>query len=110
MPLKPEGKKYTINGKKVILYPVGRLVEELAKVGYYRDAQTIRKWEQLGVTPPATFRVGGKRLYSWEQIEAFCEVAKECNIRQGASIAMTDFPQKIWERLKEVNEKFFAEK
>jgi hypothetical protein len=103
MPLQPKGKVYEINGEEIILYPIARLVEELSNRGFPRDAQTIRKWEG-NVTPPATFRVGKKRLYAWEQIQAYCDVAEECNIRQGYSIAMTDFSERIWERLQEVNE------
>lgn len=103
MPLKPNGRVYTINGKKMVLFPIAKLVEEMEKAGYPRDSQTIRKWETAGVTPPALFRSGQKRLYSMEQIKVFCEVAKECDIKQGFSIAMTDFSARIWERMKEVN-------
>lgn len=108
IPLKPTGKKYNLNGKEIVLYPVAKLVEELEKCGHPRDSQTIRKWEKLGVTPPAKFRHRDKRLYSIEQINAFCEVAVECNIRQGFSIGMTDFSEKIHERLEEVNSKLLS--
>ena len=103
MPLKQEGKYYNFNGKKIKLYHISYLCAELEKIGYFRDPQTIRKWELWGVTPPAIFRSGQKRLYAKEQIEVFCEVAKECNIQQGYSLAMTDFSQKMFERLEEVN-------
>lgn len=106
MPLKEEGKVYKFNGENIALYPIGRLVSELGRAGYPRDSQTIRKWETSGVTPPCYFRVGGKRLYSKEQIATYCKVAEECNIRQGYSIAMTDFSARIWEELEQVNEAY----
>ena len=103
MPLKPNGKLYKVNGEEVVLYPIGKLVEALKKSGYTRGVQTIRKWEDTGVVPPATFRSGGKRLYSLEQIETFVKVAKECDIRQGLAISSTDFSERIWEELSELN-------
>ena len=106
MPLKASGKLYKVAGKEVTLYPIGKLVEELKKAGYTRYAQTIRKWEDTGVTPPALFRVKGKRLYSMEQIQVFVRIAKECDIRQGLSISDTDFPARIWEELEEVNKQY----
>jgi hypothetical protein len=108
MPLKEDGKKYKINGEEVILYPIARLVQELHKAGYPRDSQTIRKWENSGVTPQALFRNGNKRLYSKDQIDAYCRVAEECNIRQGYNIAMTGFSERIWEELEEVNSQYVA--
>ncbi|MMZ46493.1 hypothetical protein D1872_81100 [compost metagenome] len=103
MPLKKTGKVYAVSGQEVILYPIAKLVDELKKAGYPRDAQTIRKWEDSGVTPAATFRSGKKRLYHRKQIDAFVRVAQECNIRQGFSLASTDFSERIWEELEEVN-------
>src|SRR5699024_10743621 len=104
MPLKQGGKVYRVNGEEIVLYPIGKVVEEMKKAGYTRDAQTIRKWETAGVTPPALFRIGGKRLYSEEQIDAYVNVAIECDIRQGVSIAKSDFSERIWEELGEVNQ------
>jgi hypothetical protein len=106
MPLKANGKKYKINGEELILYPIAKLVDELNKRGYSRDAQTIRKWETSGVTPEAIFRSGNKRLYSKDQIEAYCKIAEECNIRQGYNIAMTGFSERIWEELSVVNQRY----
>lgn len=106
MPLKETGKVYKVGGQEIVLYPIAKLVSELEKAGYPRDAQTIRKWENSGVTPEAVFRVGNKRLYSKAQIDAYCRVAIECNIRQGYSIAMTDFSSRIWEELAEVNKQY----
>lgn len=103
MPLKEEGRYYNFKGKKLKLYPISRLCTTLANAGYPRDSQTVRKWELSGVTPPAIFRSGQKRLYAQEQIDVFCETAQECDIKQGYSLAMTDFSQKMWERLNKVN-------
>lgn len=108
MPLKESGKVYKIGDQRVVLYPISKLVTELGKTGYARDAQTIRKWEDKQVTPPALFRVGSKRLYSKDQIEAYCKVAQECDIRQGLNIAMTGFSERIWEELETVNEKYLV--
>lgn len=106
MPLKQGGKVYKVKEQELVLYPIGKVVEELKKAGYTRDAQTIRKWETSGVTPPALFRVGGKRLYSEEQISAYVNTAVECDIRQGLSIAKTDFSELIWEELTEINKQY----
>ena len=108
MPLKSSGKVYRVAGKELTLYPIGKLVEELKKAGYTRDAQTIRKWENSGVTPTALFRINGKRLYSMEQIECYVNIAKECDIRQGLSIVDTDFPARIWEELERVNSQYVS--
>lgn len=106
MPLKESGKLYEINGEKIMLYPISRLVTELERIGYSRNSQTIRKWEDKGVTPESLFRFGKKRLYSKEQIETFCRVARECDIKQGLNIAITGFSEQIWEELTELNKKY----
>jgi MerR HTH family regulatory protein len=106
LPLKESGKKYKFGEEEVILYPISKLVSELSKAGFPRNAQTIRKWENSGVTPKSIFRSGNKRLYSKEQIEAYCRVADECNIRQGYDISMAGFSERIWEELEEVNQQY----
>lgn len=103
MPLLQDGKDYDFKGQKIRLYPISRLCAELSNIGYYRSEQTIRKWEKFRVTPKAMFRCGEKRLYSQEQIDAYCEVIKNCNIKQGFSLAESDFSEKIWAKLTEVN-------
>lgn len=109
MPLMETGKVYRVKGKELRLYPIGKLVSELGKSGYYRDAQTIRKWEVAGVIPQTPFRFGGKRLYAMEQIEAICQIAKECDIRQGVAIGKTDFSERVFEELREVNKNLLGE-
>lgn len=104
MPLKLDGKEYTIKGKRMKLYPISYLAKELSKaLGDTRTTQTIRKWERSGVIPPAIFRVGGKRLYHKKQINTICKCADEAGIRQGVSLSMTDFSKEVWEQMKKVN-------
>ena len=92
MPLKTSGKEYNIKGKKMTLYPISYVAESIEEeLGEARTTQTIRKWEMAGIIPPAKFRVGGKRLYHQDQVDVICECAKEVGIRQGVSLAMTDF-------------------
>ena len=109
MPLLPEGKEYTIRGKKMTLYPISYLAKRLSEeLGDERTTQTIRKWERAGVIPPAIFRVGGKRLYHKKQVDVICKCAKEAGIRQGVSLALTDFSVKVWEQMREVNKKLLG--
>lgn len=109
MPILPTGKEYTINGKKLTLYPISVLAKELSEaLGDERTTQTIRKWEVQGIIPPAIFRTGQKRLYAKEQIETICRIAKECNIRQGVSMSLTNFSVRVFEELKEVNKKLLG--
>jgi len=103
MPLHVNGSVYKINGKQIKLYPIARLCAELEFIGYKRTPQSIRKWELHGVTPPAYFKIFRRRLYSLAQIKIFCDTVKECDIKQGYSLAMKDFSEKMWERLQELN-------
>ena len=106
MPLSKDGKVYKVKGKEVVLYPISTLAEKLGKaLKDTRTTQTVRKWETKGILPPATFRVVGKRLYAEEQIKAICRVAKECKIKQGSSLALTNFSERVREELREVNKK-----
>lgn len=109
MPILPEGKKYTFNGKQVTLYPISVLAKNLSEaLGDERTTQTIRKWEVQGIIPPAIFRAGQKRLYTREQIDAICKIAKECNIRQGVSLSLTSFSVRVYAELKEINKKLLG--
>jgi DNA-binding transcriptional MerR regulator len=107
MPLALDGKVYDIpNVGKVKLYPISKVAQALTDAGIPRDTQTVRKWEVRGVIPRALFRFGGKRLYSKEQIDTIVRVAVECNLRQGLSIAETDFINEVWEAMEKVNAKY----
>ena len=109
MPLSKDGKVYRVKGKEVTLYPISTLAERLSKtLKDTRSTQTIRKWEAKGVLPPATFRIKGKRLYAEEQIKAICKVAKECKIKQGSSIALTNFIERVREELSKVNKELLG--
>lgn len=107
MPVSAQGKEYNINGQHVMLYPISVLAKELSEaLGDVRTTQTIRKWENNKVIPPAIFRVGDKRLYSMEQIQAICKVAKECGIKRGHALALTNFSSLVWEELRVINKKY----
>lgn len=109
MPLLTNGKEYVIKGKKMTLYPISYLAQQLSsELEDERTTQTIRKWERAGVIPPAIFRVGGKRLYHKKQIQVICKCAKEAEIKQGLSLALTDFSLNVWEQMVEVNKKLLG--
>lgn len=109
MPILPEGKEYNINGNKLTLYPISVLATKLSEaLGDERTTQTIRKWEVQGIIPPAIFRVGQKRLYAQEQIDCICRIAKECNIRQGVSLSLTNFSVRLFQEMKIINRKLLG--
>jgi DNA-binding transcriptional MerR regulator len=109
MPILPKGKTYNINGKDMTLYPISVLAKSLSEaIGDERTTQTVRKWEVQGIIPPAIFRVGQKRLYAREQIDAICKIAKDCNIRQGVSLTLTNFSVRVYQELKIVNKKLLG--
>lgn len=74
------GRMFTIGGREVELFSIGQLAAALN-----RAPATIRKWEQDGVIPKATYTKPGanqspngrRRLYSREQIEALVRIAQE---------------------------------
>lgn len=104
MPISQTGIKKTVNGVELTLYPISVLADRLSMtLETARTTQTIRKWEVAGIIPPAIFRVGNKRLYTMEQIDCICKVAEECNIRQGASLGLTQFSIKVFEEMRIVN-------
>lgn len=70
---------YLPSGKKIVLYPIGKLAEELG-----RSVATIRQWELSGMIPKACFftdDVWHARLYSAEQIVLLRETAEEIGLR-----------------------------
>lgn len=92
----------TINGEEVTLYPISKLASELG-----RSPQTIRKWEVAGILPQPIFKdKNGRRLYSLEQIEAIVDCAIKSNVRQGYSVANTNFSPKVFKALEEINKKY----
>ena len=91
-----------INGESVTLYPISKLAGELG-----RSTQTIRKWEIAGILPQPIFKdKHGRRLYSLEQIEAIVECAIMSNVRQGYSVANTNFSPRVYKALEEINQKY----
>jgi DNA-binding transcriptional MerR regulator len=100
LPVK-ESIKVKMNGTETELFYIGYLAFCLG-----RSVQTIRKWEISGVIPSCFKDRGGRRLYSQEQIDIIVSIAEECKIKQGLSIANTNFSQKVHKALKELNQKY----
>lgn len=106
MGLKIDGRDFKVNNEVVRFYPISRLAKEMKDAGMPRDIQTLRKWEAKKVIPPIIFRPGFKRMYTMEQIMAIVETAKECGIRQGLNHNESNFRQRIWDRLTEINNQY----
>lgn len=93
-----------INGEELSLFYIDRLASELG-----RTPQTIRKWEVSGILPKPIFRDKlGRRLYSQEQINAIVECAEKSNVRQGYSVANTNFSVRVYKALEEINSKYLG--
>ncbi len=93
-----------INDEEVNLFYIERLASELG-----RTPQTIRKWEVSGILPKPIFRDKlGRRLYSLEQIDAIVECAEKSNVRQGYSVANTNFSVRVHKALDELNKKYIG--
>lgn len=93
-----------INGEEVNLFYIDRLASELG-----RTPQTIRKWEVSGILPKPIFRDKlGRRLYSLEQIDTIVECAEKSNVRQGYSVANTNFSVRVHNALNELNKKYIG--
>ncbi len=91
-----------INGEELDLYYIETLANELG-----RTPQTIRKWEVSGILPNPIFRdKNNRRLYSQEQIDVIVECAIKSNVRQGYSVANTNFSPRVHKALEEVNKKY----
>jgi hypothetical protein len=100
-----KGKEYTIGGKPVELFTISQLA-------YYlnRKPVTIRKWEEKGVIPKATYAKPGaggdprgrRRLYSRDQVVAIVTIADAEGILHNphAQISQTNFKAKVWAEFK----------
>jgi len=88
-------KEYKIGDKNLELYLVGELSLSLGK-----SPITIRRWESLGILPPAKFRdKSGKRLYTKYQIDKLKILVASVKIKQGVYFMKTKFKEeakKIW--------------
>ena len=92
----------TINGEELELFYVDRLASELG-----RTPQTIRKREVSGILPKPIFKdKNNRRLYSQEQIDAIVECAEKSNVRQGYSVANTNFSVRVFKALNEINNRY----
>lgn len=90
-----------VNGNEVELFYINTLAYRLG-----RSSQTIRKWEISGVIPKAMFRdSSGRRMYSEAEIAIIERIAEETNIKQGLSIAHTQFRSKVRKELDEYRNK-----
>lgn len=93
----------------LVLYPISELSRAMQEAGVPRSIQSLRKWEEDGVTPQALFRESErKRMYTPEQIQLFVDTALECGVRQGKSLANTGFPELIWMRMRELNQRYLV--
>jgi hypothetical protein len=102
-----EGKTYSIGGKDIELFTISQVAFFLN-----RKPVTIRKWEQEGTIPKATFVKPGansdprgrRRLYSRAQIEALIQVAHEEGILTDLhrQISKTQFKVKTWDAFKRI--------
>lgn len=75
-----------------------------------RTAQTLRKWEVAGTIPLTPFKIGGRRMYSDEHIDALVECAEKSHIRPGVRIADTTFSSKLYKKYEEIYNLFFVRK
>jgi hypothetical protein len=73
-------KVYTVSGQKIDFFNIGQLAAALE-----RKPVTLRKWEQTGVIPRATFQAPNpkgdprarRRLYTRDQAEGIVRIARE---------------------------------
>ena len=95
---------YIISIPTINLFYIERLASELG-----RTPQTIRKWDVSGILPKPIFRDKlGRRLYSLEQIDTIVECAEKSNVRQGYSVANTNFSVRVHNALNELNAKYLG--
>lgn len=91
-------------GVETYLYNIGTAAEAIG-----RTSQTLRSWEVSGVIPLTPFKVGGRRMYSDEHIDALVELAEKYHIRPGVKIQDTAFSSNMYKRYEEIYKKFFVE-
>lgn len=99
------GKSFTIGGRAVELFTISQVAELLR-----RKPVTIRKWEEKGVIPKATYSKPGankdprgrRRLYSRDQVLALVTIADAEGILYNphAQISQTNFKAKVWAEFK----------
>lgn len=110
IPDEKKGKLFAIRDDlELTLYPISELARAMTEAGVPRSIQSLRKWEEDGVTPPALFRESErKRMYAPGQIQLYVDTALECGVRQGKSLANTGFPELIWLRMNEHNKTYLG--
>lgn len=90
-------------GVQTTLYGIGTVADALG-----RTPQTIRKWEIGGVIPLTPFKIGGRRMYSDEHIDALVFYAEKSHIRPGVSISNTAFSKNVYKKYEELYKYFFV--
>ena len=101
------GKTFSIGGRQTELFTITQLAQVLN-----RKPVTIRKWEQQGYIPKATFVKPGanqdprgrRRLYSRAQVEALVRVAQEEGILGDLhkQVSRTQFQDKALAAFKQI--------
>jgi hypothetical protein len=103
------GREYpytTKTGIETKLYNIGTLAMHIG-----RTSQTIRKWEIGGIIPPTPFKDNrGGRLYAKEHIDAIVKIAEECKIKQGATLGLTNFSDRVYKEFEKIRKNFFEKK
>ena len=68
---------------------------------------------KIGILPRSMFQVGNKKphgLYSEHHIKTIVSVAKDCGIKQGTSFRESNFQEKVWDAIEDLNEIFIRRK
>ncbi len=87
-----------INGTKHEFFYIGALAEALG-----RRPNTIRKWLNQGVIPPARYRTSNpdvrasRRLWTRAQIEGIVRIAREEGLTPGRTVSGTEFTARVKE-------------
>ena len=102
-----DGVDYTTpTGIKTRLWGVGVLAERL-----HRNPQTVRRWEKEGIIPIAPFRDSSShrnRMYSTEHIDAIVKCFEESGMKNGKSIAETEFSNLVYKEFENLRKLFFG--
>lgn len=95
-----------VGGVEMEFFTVGQLGRAMNN----RKPVTMRKWEQEGIIPRATYQIpsedsrGRRRLYTRAQVEGMVNIAKEENVFDGSKpIKYSDFSVRVlalFERLR----------
>ena len=97
-----KGKIYTIDGVELEMFTNGFIGKLLN-----REAQTIRKWEQQGIIPQATYRnASNRRMYTKNQVLAIVNCVRKYELKQGTPIPK-EFVEEVKDEFKRATAKDF---